>query len=144
MTWSSPIVFHNNFSSDNKTYYQPLTNKYVNENNVDNYFTLSQNQADFNSRFSDSDLILSFIEIMNIASYVYIGPYTGPLHIGFGIANTGAISAGEQYFIKLTVDGNTTQHEITAGSFVDFYINKNQQTPIGWYKLRNLEKSVLV
>ena len=40
MTWSSPIVFHNNFSSDNKTYYQPLTNKYVNENNVDNY-TLS-------------------------------------------------------------------------------------------------------
>ena len=65
MTWSSPIVFYNNFSLDNKTYYQPLTNKYVNENNVDNYFTLSQNQADFNSRFPDSDLILSFIEIMN-------------------------------------------------------------------------------
>lgn len=138
MTWSSPIVFYNNFDSDNRTYYQPLTNKYVNENNVDNYFTLSQNQADFNSRFPDSDLILSFVEIMNIGSYVYIGPYTGPLHIRFGIANVGSINDGEHYIIKLMVDGNITQHDISAGSFVDFYINKNQQTPI--YGLVQIEK----
>jgi len=129
-TWSSPIVFHNNFNSNNKSLYQPLTNKWMNDQGVDNYFTVSQNNANFSGRFSNGDLILAHMAINGTHDYVYIGPYTGLLHIRLGIANTGSISSGEQFFIKLKIGPDEQEIEISWGSYMDFYIEKTQQEPI--------------
>lgn len=130
MTWSSPIIFHNNFNSNNKTLYQPLTNKWMNDQRVDNYFTLSQYDANFDSRFPSSDLILSYMVINGTRDYIYIGPYTGYLNIRLGIAGAGNISSGEQFFVKVKIGEDELEFEVEPGSYMDFPMEKTQQEPL--------------
>lgn len=136
-TWSSPMVFYNNFldTEESVSRYQPLCKRYITNNGQYSTRSLSyynDNTGNF-GLFPDSDQIISNTSFDGKFGFFYIGPYVGPLVIRVYLTNTASVLyTTKQYTLKINVNGEEQSFLISDSiSYVDFYATK--QSPLFIY-----------
>lgn len=129
-TWSSPMVFYNNFldTEDSVSRYQPLCKRYLTD--YGQYSTRSLSYYNDNTGnfglFPDSDQIISNTSFDGKFGFFYIGPYIGPLVIRVYLRNAGSVlSSTKQYTLKININEQEQTFLISDSiSYVDFYATK--------------------